>query len=91
MKTLMLAAWLFGGTSDAVSTHYALTHGATEAVLSNRPVVTDIMVGTETAGGAFLLIRLHRSHPKTAVAFGILAGAGRSYIAYRNVRAVSHP
>jgi hypothetical protein len=90
MKTLMLAAWLTGTGADAVSTHIALNRGAREIVMSQNPIVNDcVVVGAEGVGGAFLLARLHRTHPKTAIVFGIFAGAGRSYIAYRNFQTVS--
>ena len=88
MFHLMLAAWLAGTTADAASTHLALDRGAREVVLSQSPVVNDvIVVGAEGVGGALLLARLHRTHPKLATVFGIAAGAGRTAIAYRNFQA----
>ena len=88
MKTLMFLAWLGGTTGDAASTHYALLHGAHELILTQSPVVNDVIVGSQAAGGMILLARLHRTHPKTAVAVGLLAGSFRAYVAVHNLQAI---
>ena len=88
MKTLMFLAWLGGTGGDAVSTHVALNHGAHELVMTQNPAVDDILIGGQAVGGAILLARLHKTHPKTAIVAGILAGSFRAYITYHNVLAV---
>ena len=88
MKTLMFLAWLGGTGADAVSTHVALNHGAHELVMTQNPAVDDILIGGQAVGGAIFLARLHKTHPRTAVVVGVVAGSFRAYIAYHNIQAI---
>ncbi len=80
MKPLLLTFNLLCG-ADAATTHYGLTHGAREIVLSQNPWVDDAAVagGAITATYGLLWFDAHE-HPKLArvlawTAIGIRAAA----------------
>jgi hypothetical protein len=75
MSPWLLAAWLTACSADAVSTHHALNHGATEMFLGQSAWVRDPLIAAQAAALPLLLDRPLRKagHPKiaTAVAIGL--------------------
>lgn len=88
MKPLLLVLNLTLG-ADAATTHYALTHGAHELVLSQRPLITDAIVAGQAVGTSLALAWLdRRKHPKAARIVGWSFVAVRGAVVVSNLRQV---
>ena len=74
-----------GCSADAASTHYALNHGAHEAVMSQSNAVNNGIMGGQMVAGAWALQRLYAKKPKTAIVLGIALGAFRASAAAHNM------
>lgn len=86
MKRFVIAAWLAGCTADAVTTVDAMHRGSVELVLTQSPAANVVIVGGEAVIGTVSLVKLHRTHPKFAIALGIGMASFRFTVAAHNNR-----
>ena len=95
MHIFLMTAWLLANGGDAATSHLALrqplVYHETNPILPQNPIANSATMMAEAAGGAFLLDRLHRHHPKLA---NVLLIAGISVEAaqtMKNVHTLMHP
>jgi hypothetical protein len=85
MKTLLLVYALSSG-ADAGSTHYALSQGATEVLLTQRHSANYAIIGAQATGVTYYLYRLHQAKPKAAKALTIALIAVKAFAVTNNIR-----
>ena len=86
MHKLMLIVWLGGVGMDGASTHIKMSQGYREAVLTQSIPANDAIIGVQAVGGAVMLEKLYKTHPKLAVTIGIVGGALRAGVGASNLR-----
>lgn len=87
MKPLLLTLNLLLG-ADATTTHYALNHGAHEFMLSQNPVVNDVILAGQAVGVSYELQWLNKKHPKIAKVLGWSFVGVRGAIVVNNLRQI---
>ena len=88
MLGALITAWLTVNGADIISSHAAIRAGATERWLPAQPILRDALIGSQAAGTAIVLARLHSSHPKLAIGLLIGLTASRTIIVVHNLRVI---
>ncbi len=87
-----IAGHVVANFADVSSTEWALGKGAFREAnpllkwASKDPIPMAIAKGSYAAGTAYLLLRLHKSHPKLAILAAVTSAGLTGYVAHRNAQ-----
>jgi hypothetical protein len=92
LSHLAIGAYIASSFMDAMTTAHCL--GAQRcneanpalAPFQHSPLAFGLVKGIATAGVGYLLVRLHRGHPRLTQVVAAVLAAGSAYIAVRNVK-----
>lgn len=87
MKTLLILIALTHA-ADAGTTHYALTHGFRETLITPTPWVNDVILGDMATAQILGLRKLQHTHPKIAWTLAAASVSIRGYVVYHNLQTI---
>lgn len=85
MKTLLILIAL-SHAADSAETHYALTHGFRETMITQSAWANDVILGDVATAQILGLSKLQHTHPKIAWTLAAASVSIRGYVVYHNLQ-----
>lgn len=92
MLKIIWLTWSLTTAADLTSTHIALSRPGVVEVnpMLQSPATRDVIVGSESALGAFACQKLRRDHPRWAIGLTIAAGGFHTWATIHNLQQGRH-